>query len=94
MTEDPTRQRSIVVHIAGTSTEAMVIRGLLESAGIISPPSTTTDVFPMREAPAGTHGGEIIVLESQAEEARRIIADYLDDSEIAPPDDSGSAPGT
>lgn len=67
----------IVVHYAGTSTEAMVIRGLLESAGISSPASTFTDPFPLRETPKGTHGSEIEVLASQAEEARRIISEYL-----------------
>jgi len=59
----------------------MVIRGLLESAGIASPASTSTDPFPLREPPKGTHGVEIQVLESQADEARRIIADYLGSAE-------------
>ena len=82
MNEDqPTRERTVVVHQAGTWTEAVVIRGLLESAGIASPASTSTDPFPMREPPKGTHGVEIIVLESQAEDARRIIADYLASAE-------------
>ena len=82
MSDEPTREKAVVVHIAGTWTEAEVIRGLLESGGIASPASTTTDPFPMREPPEGIHGLEIVVLESQAEEARSIIADYLDDSEI------------
>ncbi len=72
-----TREKVLVVHEAGTWTEAMVIRGLLESAGIESPASTSTDPFPLREPPKGTHGVEIQVLESQAEEARRIIREYL-----------------
>ena len=87
MPEDTTRQRTLVVHTAGTWTEAVVIRGLLESNGIASPASTTTDPFPMREAPEGTHGVEILVLESQAEAARQLIHDYLDDSEIEPSDE-------
>jgi hypothetical protein len=82
MTDQPTREKVVIAHTAGTWTEAVVIRGLLESAGITSPASTTTDPFPMREPPEGARGVEIVVLESQAEEARRIIADYLDDSEI------------
>jgi len=94
MTEEPTREKTVVVHTAGTWTEAVVIRGLLESAGIHSPASTTTDPFPMREPPEGQHGVEIVVLESQQEEARRIIADYVDDSEIisseGAPDDTSS----
>ena len=56
----------------------MVIRGLLESAGIASPPPTSTDPFPLREPPMGTHGVEILVLASQADDARSIIADYRD----------------
>jgi hypothetical protein len=89
--DEPTRERSVVVHQAATTTEAMIIRGLLESSGIASPGSTSSEPFPMREPPQGMHGVEIVVLESQAEEARRIIQDYLDDSEIQALDD-GSEP--
>lgn len=67
----------VVVHTAGTLAEAMVIRSLLESEGIPSPGSASTDPFPLREPPEGTHGVEIYVLESQAEKARRIIAEHL-----------------
>ncbi len=77
MTEETTRERVVVIHQAGSWTEALVIRGLLRSYGIESPASTSTDPFPMREPPKGTHGVEILVLESQADEARRIIAEYL-----------------
>jgi hypothetical protein len=77
MIEQPTREPVVVVHQAGSWTEAMVIRALLESAGIRSPASTSTDPFPLREPPKGTHGVEIWVLQSQADEARRIISDYL-----------------
>lgn len=70
-------ERTVQVHTAGSWTEAVVIRGLLESAGIASPGSVSTDPFPLREPPEGTHGTEIVVLESHADEARRIIADYL-----------------
>lgn len=82
MSDQPTRERTVLVHTAGTTTEAEVIRGLLESAGIASPGSVSSDPFPMREPPQGMPGVEIVVLESQAEDARNIIADYLDDSEI------------
>lgn len=71
------KERVVVAHTAGTAAEAMVIRGLLESRGIQSPGSVTTDPFPLREPPEGTHGVEILVLESQAEHARHIIAAYL-----------------
>jgi len=81
----------VVVHQAGSWTEAVVIRGLLESAGIASPPLTATDPFPMREPPKGMHGVEILVLESQAEEARRIIVDYLASAENLEPSDPGQS---
>ena len=80
MSEEPTREPVVVVHQAGSWTEAVVIRGLLCSAGIDSPASTSTDPFPMREPPKGTHGVEILVLASQADDARRIIAAYLTDA--------------
>jgi hypothetical protein len=94
MSDQPTREKTVLVHTAGTTTEAEVIRGLLESAGIASPGSVSSDPFPMREPPKGMPGVDIVVLESQAAEARSIIADYLDDSEIitdesAPTDSSG-----
>jgi hypothetical protein len=73
----PDREPTVVVHHAGTSVEAMVIRGLLESAGIRSPEASGGDPFPMREPPSGMAGVDIEVLQSQADEARRIIADYL-----------------
>jgi hypothetical protein len=77
MTEHHSRERVVIAHTAGTAAEAMVIRGLLESAGIQSPGSVSTDPFPLREPPEGTHGVEIFVLESQAEHARRVIEEYL-----------------
>jgi hypothetical protein len=55
----------------------MVIRGLLESEGISSPGSVSHDPFPLRETPEGTHGVEVYVLESRAEEAKKIIAQHL-----------------
>jgi len=77
MTDFNTKERVVVAHTAGTIAEAMVIRGLLETAKIKSPGSVTSDPFPLREPPEGTHGVEIYVLESQADEARKIIAEYL-----------------
>ena len=87
--DETTRGRTVVVHRAGTATEAMIIRGLLESAGITSPGSDSSDPFPLNEPSDGAHGVDIVVLESQAEEARRIIQDYVDDSEIQPGDEPG-----
>lgn len=95
MTNQQSRERSVVVHTAGTATEALVIRGLLESAGIVSPGSASTDPFPMRDAPEGFRDTEIIVMESQADAARRIIADYLNSNEgIELEDSEDSKEGT
>jgi hypothetical protein len=77
MNENSARERVVNIHTAGTTSEAMVIRGLLESEGISSPGSVSHDPFPLRETPEGTHGVEVYVLESRAEEARKIIAQHL-----------------
>jgi hypothetical protein len=77
MSQQHSKERVVVVHTAGTLAEAMVIRSLLESERIPSPGSVSTDPFPLREPPEGTHGVEIYVLESHAEKARRIIAEHL-----------------
>jgi hypothetical protein len=95
MTNQQSRERSVVVHTAGTATEALVIRGLLQSAGIVSPGSASTDPFPLRDAPEGFRDTEIIVMESQADAARRIIADYLTSNEgIELEDSDDSSKGT
>ncbi len=88
MSEKRTGEPLVVIHEAGTLTEAMVIRGLLQSAAIESPPPTSTDPFPLREPPKGTHGVEILVLQSQADEARRIIAAHLAEKEQAASEES------
>ncbi len=77
MSESSEKERVVVVHTAGTTTEAMVIRGLLESEGISSPGSVSHDPFPLRETPEGTHGVEVYALESRAGEAKKIIAEHL-----------------
>ena len=66
----------VIAHTAENVSEAMVIRGLLESAGIHSPGSASSDPFPLNEPPEGSHGTEIFVRESQAAEAQQIIAQY------------------
>ena len=81
MSPDPRQEKTVVIHSAGSNTEAMVIRGLLESAGIASPGSANTDPFPMAEAGDDFHSSDVIVLESQADEARKIIAEYLKSNE-------------
>jgi hypothetical protein len=82
-----------LVEIFGTEqeSEAMVIEGLLQSAGIES-----TVIW--REAPdvlSGIGGAVVLVREEQAAEARQIIADYrahptCDGDEAAPPPDNPS----
>jgi hypothetical protein len=76
--EGEPREATVVVHRADSWAEAVVLRGLLESAGIDSPPLTRTDPYPLSNPPADFPGAEILVRESQVEDARRIIADYLD----------------
>ena len=77
MTGNLNDQKIVLVHQAGSSTEAVVIRGLLESAGIQSPGSAGPDPFPMGTPPEGFRDTDILVLESKAEEAKRVIAEYL-----------------
>lgn len=81
MSRDHSEEKTVVIHTAGSATEAMVIRGLLQSAGIQSPGSVTSDPFPMGEAGEAFHDSDVIVLASQADEARRVIADYLKSNE-------------
>jgi hypothetical protein len=69
-------EKLVIAHTAESASEAMVIRGLLESAGIHSPGSVSSDPFPLNEPPEGSHGTEIFVRESQAAEAQRVIAQY------------------
>jgi Putative prokaryotic signal transducing protein len=83
MGEHHKNERVVIAYTAGSATEAMVIRGLFESAGIRSPAPGTTDPFPLNEMPEGTHGVEIYVLESQRDEARRIIEAYLHGTKTA-----------
>jgi hypothetical protein len=85
------KEKSVVVHTAGTMAEAMVIRALLESAGIRSPGSISSDPFPLRESPEGTHGEEIVVMESEADLAKEIIAEYLKAGASGVGDDSVDA---
>lgn len=90
MSDPGSHDAVIVVHRATTSTEAMVIRGLLESAGLKVPDFSPGEPFPMHTPPAGMTDGDIVVLSSQAEDARRIIADYLaseEGVEIKPSED-------
>ena len=88
MSQDQSREAVVVAHTAGSATEAMVIRGLLESAGIHSPGFDSAEPFPLNEPPEGTHGSEIYVLESQAKEAQRLIKEYLKGNESSSSEDA------
>jgi hypothetical protein len=95
MPDSGSRDPVVIVHRATTSTEAMVIRGLLESAGLKVPDFSPGEPFPMHTPPAGMTDGDIVVLSSQAEDARRIIADYLtseEGMEIEPTEDEEQPP--
>jgi hypothetical protein len=81
MNDAYSRERAVLVYTADSIGEAMVIRGLLESAGIRSPGSVTSNPFPVSESPKGGRGVEVYALESQAEEARRLIREYLRSTE-------------
>lgn len=80
MTQEPRNERAVTVYTAGSEPEAMVIRSLLESAGISLPAQVSPDPFPLTDANwsrGSLHGVEIYVFESQHEEAREIIEEYL-----------------
>jgi hypothetical protein len=78
MPEPASNGPKVVVHHAGSATEAMVIRGLLQSAGLSPLDALEGDELLQRETTGET---EIVVYESEAEDARRIIADYLSSGE-------------
>jgi len=94
MSEPAEKDRVVNVHTAGTIAEAMVIRSLLESAGILSPDPIVSDPFPLREPPEGTHGVEIYVLESQSAQAEKVIEDYLQSGDSIETSDSDDDPGS
>ena len=70
----PNVEAITVVHTATSYIEAAVVRGLLDSAGIPSP--ALGDAYLRDLAPLYCEI-RIYALESQAEEARQVIAEYL-----------------
>ena len=64
----------VVVYTAHGWTEAIVVRGLLESAGI---PSPALGEGNSPEQSLNIHGIDIYTLASQAEHARLVIREYL-----------------
>jgi hypothetical protein len=76
MAEEFHAEPVVVAYVAESASEAMVIRGLLESAGIQTPGSVSTDPFPIPESPEVPSNLDIFVVESQLEEARALIDEY------------------
>ncbi len=64
----------IVVFEAETPAEAVVLRSLLESAGIESPQPTFTDPFPFGFSSVLARDTSVLARESQSEDARLLIA--------------------
>ncbi len=76
MTKEDSQNYLVKVFEAATASEAMVVRGLLQSAGISSPDFQSAEPFPMNEPPEGWHDAEVWVPKSQAEDARAILSGY------------------
>lgn len=77
----PTQEPIAVVYTAYSWIEAVVVRSLLESAGIASPALGDGNLPDMAFVSLGI---EIYALESQKERARQVIADHLIDIQTAP----------
>jgi hypothetical protein len=74
------REKLVKVFDSERESEALVVSGLLESAGIDSDVTSTDaaqDMFP------GVGGSVILVREEQADEARRIIQEYRQSDDTA-----------
>ena len=76
MSQGTSREAMVVAFTAESASEAIVVRGLLESAGIHSPNFDAAEPFPLNEPSEANRGAEIFVRASQADEARRIIEEY------------------
>jgi hypothetical protein len=76
MTKEKSNDVLVKVFEAATVSEAMVVRGLLQSGGILAPDFEAAEPFPMHEPPEGWHDAEVWVPQSQADDARRILAEY------------------
>jgi len=75
MSPEPKKEKLVKVFEAPTITEATVVRSLLRSAGILSPDFESAEPFALHDPPEGWHDAEVWVPESQAEDARKVIAD-------------------
>lgn len=77
MSANPRKEAMALAYTAATATEAIVVRGLLESAGLYAPNLESADPFPLNEPSELTRATDVYVLESRVEEAREIIEEYL-----------------
>ena len=82
----PTDESLVSVHTARSWTEAMVVRGLLESAGIPASELGMGSPSPMPDLAHILYGIDIYTLKSQADRARQLIAEYF--AEIAEDEES------
>jgi hypothetical protein len=78
----PTDEAIVPVHTSRSWTEAVVVRGLLQSEGIAATELGVGTPSPMPDLAPLLYGIEIFVLASQAERARRLIAEYLAGEDI------------
>jgi len=84
------RAKLVRVFDSERESEALIVSGLLESAGIDSDVTSTDaaqNIYP------GVGGSVILVREDQADEARRIIEEYRQSDETADVDVSEEPPG-
>jgi hypothetical protein len=84
------REKLVRVFDSERESEALIVSGLLESAGIDSDVTSTDaaqNIYP------GVGGSVILVREDQADEARRIIEEYRQSDEAADVDVSEEPPG-
>ena len=77
MSERRPKEAMALAYTTATATEAMVVRGLLESAGIYAPNPDSAEPFPFNEPSELTRATDIYVPKSRANEARKIIEDYI-----------------
>lgn len=75
----PTDEAIVRVHTARSWTEAVVVRGLLESAGIAATELGVAGPTPMPDLAPLLYGIDIFVLKSQQDSARQLIAEHQDE---------------
>ena len=77
MTDEHPKEPMALAYTTSTATEAIVVRSLLESAGIYAPDPESAEPFPLNEPSELSHGTDVYVFASRVEEARKIIEDYV-----------------